>query len=89
MARIEPLSAAAVDPSLAPVVAEAQERLPRFLNQVLTLAHHPQIGRDLVTLYLGFQSGGTVDHEAPGTRSAARRSKTRRISASSSSAVAR
>ena len=61
MARIEPLSPDAVDSSLASVIAQAQQRLPQFLNQVLTLAHHPQIGRDLVTLYLGFQTNGTVD----------------------------
>ncbi|SRR5258708_40377968 len=35
------------------------------------------------------QARRRIDHDAPGTRSAASRSKTRRISASSSSAVAR
>lgn len=61
MARIPPLAPEKAHPGLSPVLAQAQERLPHFLNQVLTLAHHPQIGRDLVTLYLGFQESSQVD----------------------------
>jgi len=61
MARIDPLSPHEADPALADVLARAQERLPQFMNQVLTLAHHPQIGHDLVTLYLGFQEHSRVD----------------------------
>ncbi|KAA3626285.1 MAG: carboxymuconolactone decarboxylase family protein [Proteobacteria bacterium] len=61
MARIPPLYPASVEPSLASLVAQAEERLPAFLNQVLTLAHHPQICHDLITLYLGFQTTSLVD----------------------------
>ena len=61
MARLDPLSLDAVDPSLAPLIQEAQERLPQFMNQIRTLAHHPRIARDLVTLYLGFQEESRVE----------------------------
>ncbi|GIV77304.1 carboxymuconolactone decarboxylase family protein [Litorilinea aerophila] len=61
MARLEPLALDQVDPSLQEVVHQAQERLPQFMNQVLTLAHHPRIARDLVTLYLGFQEESRVE----------------------------
>lgn len=61
MARIEPLDPENVAPSLRQVVAQAQERLPQFMNQVLTLAHHPRIARDLVTMYLGFQEESVLE----------------------------
>lgn len=61
MAYINPVPTEQVDPSLHPVVSEAQERLPQFMNQVLTLAHHPQIAHDLVTLYLGFLDHSHVE----------------------------
>ena len=61
MARIEPLSRDAVDPSLDLLIAAADERLPAFMNQILTLAHHPRIANDLVTMYLGFRDESYVD----------------------------
>lgn len=61
MPRLDPLPREQVDPLLKPVIAQAQERLPQFMNQILTLAHHPQIARDLVTLYLGFLDHSRVE----------------------------
>ncbi len=61
MARIEPLAPEEIEPSLKPVIAEAEQRLPQFINQILTLAHHPRIAHDLVTMYLGFQEETTVE----------------------------
>lgn len=61
MPRLDPLPLEKTDPSLEPVLAQAQQRLPQFMNQIRTLAHHPQIARDLVTLYLGFLDHSRVD----------------------------
>ncbi|MBV7338516.1 carboxymuconolactone decarboxylase family protein [Chloroflexi bacterium TSY] len=61
MARIEPLSPEKVDPAISSMIEDAQDSLPQFMNQVLTLSHHPAIARDLVTLYLGFQEHSRVD----------------------------
>jgi uncharacterized peroxidase-related enzyme len=61
MARIEPLTRAAVQASLRPTLAEAETRLPEFMNQLLTLAHQPRLARDLITMYLGFQEESVVD----------------------------
>lgn len=60
MARIDPLTPAQADPLLADVLAQAEQRLPQFMNQILTLAHQPHMARDLVTLYLGFQEHSRV-----------------------------
>ena len=61
MARIAPVPCERVDPSLHDVVARAQERLPQFMHQVLTLAHRPRLAHDLIGLYLGFQDDSCVD----------------------------
>lgn len=61
MPRIDPVADADIDPTLDGLLAEARDRLPDFLNQIRTLAHHPPIARDLVTLYLGFQNHSRVD----------------------------
>ena len=61
MARIEPVPVDAVDPALNDLVTTAQSRLSIFMNQILTLAHHPAIAHDLVTMYLGFQEKSSVE----------------------------
>ncbi len=63
MSRIAPLHAHDVAPSIQEVTAQAEERLPQFMNQILTLAHHPAIAHDLVTMYLGFQENSVVDKQ--------------------------
>ncbi len=61
MPRIQPLDTNEVAPELTDLIAQAQARLPQFLNQILTLSHHPPIANDLVTMYLGFQENSVVD----------------------------
>jgi uncharacterized peroxidase-related enzyme len=61
MARIEPLPRSAAHASLRPTLAEAEARLPEFVNQLRTLAHQPHLARRLIDLYLGFQEESVVD----------------------------
>ncbi len=48
-------------PDVAEIYERAFPKLSLFSNQIKTLAHHPAIAANLVTLYLGFREDSLVD----------------------------